>query len=723
MRTILPEDLFIISNNFIEQYMNAFLCDDSEKTSYLRILSSKQFKPESFTIGDRLSSSCFLDETEKNFDYWCNELIRDELQRISDSEKIKFYNIEETTSIIQDNLRYLLEYDSHNVKFKELIWNQEFIDVLRCLIRFSLTGNPNINLQTHRGFNEFAKKIIPDVIANIKKDRLNLITLLKLTIISGLSGLDLKGASAASSSFSQPGIPMAPYFRIPLEKSAQIYYKEIMKRLNYPTPIFHWEQFLQEISIKEEKVKIAWFTDDYIETLFDLLFIDNLLDKFPHISLTIIPKNGTYGNDASWSDISDLLTLDIFDNLNSCEDDIQFNVCKSGPSMGAINLKKLSNAVIDIVEEANFVIIKGCRAHEMIQGGLNKPSFTMYVVSREFSESTTGFDARKSPLLFFYLSPGEYAFYGFKERYLRTKTLSDGKKIQLCKSTLADHYKRQKMDNPNDLIKEFDSLWIKISDVIVSEPELKEANQIAEKLIDNTKKTYDDVCESYAISRGVEPNESDKKIWKKLLDIARIKVRSGQLGNTDNYLTLLDVGTGSGRDIKYASKIPDLKIIGIDNSDGFIRILEELENNNEIPHGSFRKADMRYLSCFPDASFDIARYNASLIHLPVIEKGYMADLALSEGYRVLKDNGLIYISVKEGNGLKYVDMEEGLGGRTIQFHTMETIKEIICRNGFKIISAWKRPSNRGEKIRWISIIAEKISNEAHYSRAVGYLMS
>jgi len=708
MRTILPEDLFIISNNFIEQYMNAFLCDDSEKTSYLRILSSKQFKPESFTIGDRLSSSCFLDKSEKNFDYWCNELIRDELQRISDSEKIKFYNIEKTTSIIQDNLRYLLEYDSHNVKFKELIWNQEFIDVLRRLIRFSLTGNPNINLQTHRGFNELAKKIIPDVITNIKKDRLNLITLLKLTIISGLSGLDLKGASAASSSFSQPGIPMAPYFKIPLEKSAQIYYKEIMKRLNYPTPIFHWEQFLQAISIKEEKVKIAWFTDDYIETLFDLLFIDNLLDKFPHISLTIIPKNGTYGNDASWSDISDLLTLDIFDNINSCEDDIQFNVCKSGPSMGAINLKKLSNAVIDIVEEANFVVIKGCRAHEMIQGGLNKPSFTMYVVSREFSESTTGFDARKSPLLFFYLSPGEYAFYGFKERYLRTKTLSDGKKIQLCKSTLVDHYKRLKMDNLNDLIKELNSLQTKISYVSVSEPELKEANQIAEKLIDITKKTYDAISDRYAIIRGEEPNELDKKIWEELLNLARKRVKADKLINIGNYLTLLDIGTGSGRDIKFASKIPDLKIIGIDNSDGFIKILKELENKNEIPRGSFRKADMRDLSCFSDGSFDIVRNNASILHLPVIGKDYMADLALSESYRVLKDNGLILISVKKGNGLKYVNTDEGFGGRIYQFYSMESIKKLICRNGFKIISGREQPSSRGKKIQWIFVIAEKV---------------
>ena len=266
-----------------------------------------------------------------------------------------------------------------------------------------------------------------------------------------------------------------------------------------------------------------------------------------------------------------------------------------------------------------------------------------------------------------------------------------------------------KMVNPNDLVMELRNLQTRLSLKEVSEPELKEANQIAEKLLDITKKTYDAVSERYAIIRGEKPHELHKKTWKKLLDLARIRVKSGQLGDSKGYLTLLDIGTGSGRDIKYASKIPDLKIIGIDNSDGFIKILRELENKNEIPHGSFIKADMRDLSSFPDESFDIVRHNASLIHLPVIGPGYMADLALSESYRVLKDNGLIYISVKEGNGLKYVDTEEGLGGRIFQFHTMESIKELVGRNGFKIISAWKMPSSRGEKIRWISIIAEKSS--------------
>lgn len=263
------------------------------------------------------------------------------------------------------------------------------------------------------------------------------------------------------------------------------------------------------------------------------------------------------------------------------------------------------------------------------------------------------------------------------------------------------------MKNLHNLIIELSNFQVKMFDG-VSDNELKEANQIAEELIKITKEKYDDISEKYAIVRGMEPTELDKKIWKKLLDLARIRVKSGKLGDIDGSLTLLDIATGYGRDIRYASKIPDLKIIGIDNSDGFIKILKDLENTQEIPIGSYRKADMRYLSCFPSGSFDIVRHNASLIHLPVIGKGYMADLSLSESYRVLKDNGLIYISVKEGKGLINIDTDEGFGERFFQLYTIDSIKNLVFRNGFLIHSIWKGPSSHNEKITWIHMIAEKV---------------
>jgi DNA modification methylase len=86
----------------------------------------------------------------------------------------------------------------------------------------------------------------------------------------------------------------------------------------------------------------------------------------------------------------------------------------------------------------------------------------------------------------------------------------------------------------------------------------------------------------------------------------------------------------------------------------------------------------------------------------------MADQALCEGYRVLKDTGIIYLSVKRGEGLQMVDTREGLGKILHQFHTMESIAGLLTRNHFRIVESWTKPSSRGKHIVWICAMAEKM---------------
>jgi ubiquinone/menaquinone biosynthesis C-methylase UbiE len=264
------------------------------------------------------------------------------------------------------------------------------------------------------------------------------------------------------------------------------------------------------------------------------------------------------------------------------------------------------------------------------------------------------------------------------------------------------------MDISAEMVARFNDLQSKLVSGNASDIELNEALKIAEQLMSITGETYNIISKRYAHIRGEEPNEGDKKDFERLLSLAREKVKLGLLGDKLGCLYLLDVGTGSGRDIKFATKFSDLKIIGIDNSDSFIQLLKNLESNKEIPKGCFVKADMRDLSYFSDGHFDIVRNNASLVHLPIIKKGYMADLAISECHRVLKNNGIIYLLVKEGVGTEFIDTEEGLGRRFYQLFTEESIRELVNRNGFINTITWKRRSSRNENIKWIALIAEKI---------------
>jgi len=162
----------------------------------------------------------------------------------------------------------------------------------------------------------------------------------------------------------------------------------------------------------------------------------------------------------------------------------------------------------------------------------------------------------------------------------------------------------------------------------------------------------------------------DKKLWNKLYYYI-----SKYINEDPSKVKLLDIGTGSGRDLMYANKL-GYNVIGIDNSDGFMTQLLKLQNDGFIQANSFKKCDMRNL-VFEDNSFDVIRNYASLLHLPLIAKGYTADLAISECYRSLRKNGLLFLLVKEGLGLKYLDTNDGFGKSLRKIFRLH-YKVLIC---------------------------------------------
>lgn len=227
----------------------------------------------------------------------------------------------------------------------------------------------------------------------------------------------------------------------------------------------------------------------------------------------------------------------------------------------------------------------------------------------------------------------------------------------------------------------------------------KAINNLAEKLLKATTKTYDTICFKYSDIRPIK--DIDRRRWDYIGQwIAK------ELHKRNHAVDVLDVGTGSGRDIIYAREL-GYNVVGIDNSDGFIKILSQLEAKGFIPPHSFFQCDMRSL-CFPDAKFDVVRHNATLLHLPMITKGYMADLAISEANRVLKPGGLIFISVKKGEEIEFIDTDEGLGGRVFQFYSHDMLTALLERNGFTILDTFDDVEERVHStIEWICVMAKK----------------
>ncbi len=157
---------------------------------------------------------------------------------------------------------------------------------------------------------------------------------------------------------------------------------------------------------------------------------------------------------------------------------------------------------------------------------------------------------------------------------------------------------------------------------------------------------------------------------------------------------VLDIGSGSGRDAKHF-KEEGLDITGIDISDGLLD-----EAKKRAPGVNFQKMDMLNMT-FKENSFDGIWIAATLSD---IEKKD-AKKFLEDCKKILKDKGVIYISVKEGEGEKvekksYLNNEE----RFYSYYTKQELMDLLESVGFKIVKSRKieDPDNN-----WIEVFAKK----------------
>ena len=687
--------MFVLDDPGVNDNIHNFLCiykDSVEKHP----LINDEFSPQSFTVRDKRLNNPILFFNDISYDEWIEGLVSDIVSRLEFSETEKEQIKKQTIS----NFTTLLNYQFNGAFVESQIFNQELVDVLRKVVSYTVTGDSSIDLHVSKDFNNLALKIMPIVIKLAKSKSLSNEELLKISIASGMAGLDLKGAPSAASTYANQGIAMKQYYTANLSVAASELLGKILDIVETSKyPFFQWEEFLSDLRICK---KIAWLTDDYIESFFDLLFIERILEQYKDLKIEIIPKNGYYGNDLSWVDLYNIIDLPIFSSLKKMVGKGHLLISKSGPKMGAANLYKLSKRCVDSIVSSDVIVQKGCRIHEMLQGGISKDMYSAFIVSRTLSEATTGLDSNEYPIVFFKLKKRESAYFGLHPQNAKTITFPSGKRLTTCLSTLSDHERRVNMTSAKQIIAEIKLLQDEESSYIGNKkPLYEEMNLLAEKLVDITRQTYNATCETYKKVRTNKLGDVEQTVWDTLVSYIE-----RYISKNPSDINLLDVGASNGRDVLYATKL-GYTVHGIDNSDGFIRILKEYEDRGDLAKNSIHKCDMRDL-CFEDNSFDVIRHHATLLHLPIIAPGYMLDLALSESYRVLKPNGLLFAIVKTGEGLDITDTEEGMGGRIYQFFTHKTLNEMFMRNGFVIVQTSDELSIRKSgPIEWIAIIVQK----------------
>lgn len=373
-----------------------------------------------FLVADRMHKNSFLfDEMQESFEQWVNNAISDEIMRLSKNpdfrNKMTLYGRE---NLIHDSYSILFFHNEQGMILAELISNQEYSDFFRRILLFLLYGDANYEINTYKDFNNLGYKLIPKV---LERGKYSLKQRLCQSIYSGLIGMDIKDELAATSPLSLEKI-----IRLKTNDSDEDKIDRIFKCLNSVAlpaeiDIDSWDSFEKNIVNSASLVKVCWFTDDYIPTMFEMKFIEELLLSNSNIIMTLIPRVQSYSNDATYHDVEELLRLPIYDRLRLLYLNNRFSICHYGMDMGTFNGKRLSRECANIVNECDYIVIAGARSYEMGQGINKHCYFTGIAICRTYSETVTGICKDDGAIVFVEQMAGEKSFTDFKKRAWRRK--------------------------------------------------------------------------------------------------------------------------------------------------------------------------------------------------------------------------------------------------------------------------------------------------------------
>lgn len=152
--------------------------------------------------------------------------------------------------------------------------------------------------------------------------------------------------------------------------------------------------------------------------------------------------------------------------------------------------------------------------------------------------------------------------------------------------------------------------------------------------------------------------------------------------------TIIDIGAGSGRDIKYFIKA-GFEVYGIDASEELCRLSAEYT-------GAIIQCQT-IQDWIPHMQYDGVWANASLIHL---QRKEVEDF-ISRLLEVLSQEGVIYISLKEG-------IAEGVDekGRYFNGLTIKDIRILLSRGGnYSIVETWlSEDALLRSDVKWRNIV-------------------
>ncbi len=400
-------------------------------------LFGPKYIPGTFHVCERKHEPNFIFETEiKDYDQWIHSIVKNQIFAINNHLKIDQLLEADTLFNFQKSVLTVLDtqYLKTQSKVCECITNQQISDIILRILKSIIFGDCFATCHFYKDFNFLGKILAFQLLRKIRID--DPIMRLKIAIASGSIGINLKDKdiiAGPSPVVSSKTIDIPSNIE---DVNINSVLQQVLEKAEKEYAIDFCDYFVQDILKSECHIRILFFTDDYIETIFDLWMIQSVLELNENIEIYIVPKWGQYFNDASYEDIIDLIHNPLFGRLKVFMGHTFF-IQKYGPAGSGINPFEFSEQVFELLKGADFAIIKGARAFEMLQG-IRKNTYFGFNVLREYTETITGIPAEQGQQVLIKQN-ATHSFIDFKYRGTRKIALPSGRTVGFAKLTVLDH--------------------------------------------------------------------------------------------------------------------------------------------------------------------------------------------------------------------------------------------------------------------------------------------
>ena len=358
----------------------------------------------------------------------------------------------ELVDTMTDDVINALEFRLANGKrISEMIANQMVRELAEHILGVLLEGDPEFVFYTYRKLKKVGRKV---ALAILEKEKyLDLLDELKRSIFAGLIGVEMKTPVTGTTKLVKTNAIQLDLEK-PINQNVSTVKKQFAEMMKKDLAINFWREYEEEILESLRPVSMVFFTDDYIETIFDLKFIERQLEHNEYLTVHLVPRAHYYANDASYEDIMELMGEEVFKDLRRFYEEGRFTVCREGPHMSTFYKETISRQVAELLRQSDVVVGKGARAYETMQG-IKKPGYFSMAVCREFTEAITGVDELSGAPVFIRHDPGVPSFTDFRYRADRAHIFEDGKVSGLARMTATDYARAVRSDAYSRLLEMF----------------------------------------------------------------------------------------------------------------------------------------------------------------------------------------------------------------------------------------------------------------------------